>query len=78
MVWTVKHAYALPTPCDRQSLDEAYSPYIQRLMVTGNFALLAGLAEELHRWYLGVYIDAFEWVERSVTVGMSQFADGDY
>jgi deoxyribodipyrimidine photolyase-related protein len=46
-------------------------------MVIGNFALLAGLnPKELHHWYLGVYIDAFEWVELPNTVGMSQFADG--
>jgi deoxyribodipyrimidine photolyase-related protein len=46
-------------------------------MVIGNFALLAGLnPAAVHRWYLGVYIDAFEWVELPNTVGMSQFADG--
>jgi len=46
-------------------------------MVIGNFALLAGLnPQALHRWYLGVYIDAFEWVELPNTLGMSQFADG--
>ena len=46
-------------------------------MVIGNFALLAGLDPlALHRWYLGVYIDAFEWVELPNTLGMSQWADG--
>jgi hypothetical protein len=46
-------------------------------MVIGNFALLAGLnPAAVHGWYLGVYIDAFEWVELPHTVGMSQFADG--
>jgi deoxyribodipyrimidine photolyase-related protein len=46
-------------------------------MVIGNFALLAGLdPAAVHGWYLGVYIDAFEWVELPNTVGMSQFADG--
>jgi deoxyribodipyrimidine photolyase-related protein len=60
-----------------QSLEHAYAHHIQRLMVIGNFALLAGLnPTELHRWYLGVYIDAFEWVEAPNTLGMSQFADG--
>lgn len=60
-----------------QSLDEAWAHHIQRLMVIGNFALLAGLdPAALHRWYLGIYIDAFEWVELPNTVGMSQFADG--
>ena len=60
-----------------QSLEQAYAHHIQRLMVIGNFSLLAGLnPKALHHWYLGVYIDAFEWVELPNTVGMSQFADG--
>lgn len=60
----------------RQSLDLAYAHHIQRLMIIGNFALLAGLApREVHQWYLGVYIDAFEWVELPNTLGMSQYAD---
>lgn len=60
-----------------QSLEHAYAHHIQRLMVIGNFALLAGLdPQAVHRWYLGVYIDAFEWVELPNTLGMSQFADG--
>lgn len=60
-----------------QTRDEAYAHHIQRLMVTGNFALLAGVnPHQLHEWYLAVYIDAFEWVEAPNTVGMSQWADG--
>lgn len=60
-----------------QSLQQAHAHHIQRLMIIGNFALLAGLdPAEVHRWYLGVYIDAFEWVEMPNTLGMSQFADG--
>ncbi|UOD49625.1 cryptochrome/photolyase family protein [Orrella daihaiensis] len=60
-----------------QSLEYAYAHHIQRLMVVGNFALLAGIdPQALHRWYLGIYIDAFEWVEAPNTLGMSQFADG--
>jgi deoxyribodipyrimidine photolyase-related protein len=60
-----------------QSLDHAYAHHIQRLMVTGNFALLLGVhPDEVDAWYLGVYIDAIEWVEITNTRGMSQFADG--
>jgi len=60
-----------------QSLDYAYAHHIQRLMVTGNFALLAGVhPDELDAWYLGIYIDALDWVEITNTRGMSQFADG--
>ena len=60
-----------------QTRDMAYAHHIQRLMITGNFALLAGVdPAHLHEWYLSVYIDAFEWVEAPNTIGMSQFADG--
>ncbi|GMG88612.1 cryptochrome/photolyase family protein [Biformimicrobium ophioploci] len=61
----------------RQSLDYAYAHHIQRLMVTGNFCLLAGIEpKQVDAWYLGIYIDAIEWVELPNTRGMSQFADG--
>jgi len=61
----------------RQSLNYAYAHHIQRLMITGNFALLAGVQpNEVDAWYLGIYIDAIEWVEITNTRGMSQFADG--
>jgi len=61
----------------QQSLDFAYAHHIQRLMITGNFALLAGVhPDEVDAWYLGIYIDAIEWVEITNTRGMSQFADG--
>ena len=61
----------------KQSLEFAYAHHIQRLMVTGNFALLAGIhPDEVDLWYLGIYIDAIEWVEITNTRGMSQYADG--
>jgi len=61
----------------RQTLRSGYAHHIQRLMVTGLFALLLGVwPREVHRWYLAVYVDAVEWVELPNTLGMSQFADG--
>jgi deoxyribodipyrimidine photolyase-related protein len=60
-----------------QTKEQAYAHHIQRLMITGNFALLAGIdPHALHEWYLSVYADAYEWVELPNTLGMSQFADG--
>jgi deoxyribodipyrimidine photolyase-related protein len=60
-----------------QSLEHAYAHHIQRLMVTGNFALLAGVhPDQVDEWYLGVYIDAVQWVELPNTRAMSQWADG--
>ena len=60
-----------------QSLNLAYAHHIQRLMVIGNFCLLTGInPDEVDEWYLGVYIDAIEWVEITNTRGMSQYADG--
>jgi deoxyribodipyrimidine photolyase-related protein len=62
-----------------QSLEHAYAHHIQRLMITGNFALLAGIhPDEVDHWYLGIYIDAIQWVEIVNTRGMSQFADGGH
>jgi deoxyribodipyrimidine photolyase-related protein len=61
----------------KQSLQYAYAHHIQRLMVVGNFALLAFTnPSEVDFWYLGIYIDAIEWVEITNTRGMSQYADG--
>ncbi|MBI1225958.1 MAG: cryptochrome/photolyase family protein [Bacteroidetes bacterium] len=75
--WTGKTKMACLRHSINQSLEHAYAHHIQRLMVTGNFALLAGIApDKVDAWYLGIYIDAIEWVEITNTRGMSQFADG--
>jgi deoxyribodipyrimidine photolyase-related protein len=59
-----------------QTLEHGYAHHIQRLMVTGLYALLLGVApREVHAWYLAVYVDAVEWVELPNTLGMSQHAD---
>jgi deoxyribodipyrimidine photolyase-related protein len=61
----------------RHTHDHAYSHHIQRLMITGNFALLAGLdVKAVQAWYLAVYSDAYEWVEMPNTLGMALFGDG--
>lgn len=60
-----------------QTLDHGYAHHIQRLMVTGLFALLLGVdPKAVHEWYLAIYVDAVEWVELPNSLGMSQFADG--
>lgn len=75
--WTGKTKMNCLKKAIGQSLEHAYAHHIQRLMVTGNFALLAGIdPDQVDEWYLGIYIDAFEWVEITNTRGMSQYADG--
>ncbi|HEX4871153.1 MAG TPA: cryptochrome/photolyase family protein [Nevskiaceae bacterium] len=69
--------------CLRQTLGETlahgYAHHIQRLMVTGLYALLLGVRpREVHEWYLAIYVDAVEWVELPNTLGMSQHADGGF
>lgn len=75
--WTAETDMACLREAISQTRDEAYAHHIQRLMVTGNFAMLAGVdPHEVHEWYLAVYADAYEWVELPNTLGMSQFGDG--
>ncbi len=75
--WTGDTRMACLREAIGQSLDNAHAHHIHRLMVIGNFALLAGLqVQAVHGWYLGVYVDALEWVELPNTLGMSQCADG--
>jgi len=60
-----------------QSLQFGFAHHIQRLMITGTFSLLTGInPDQVDQWYLGIYVDALEWVELPNTRGMSQFADG--
>ena len=60
-----------------QTLEHGYAHHIQRLMVTGLFALLMGVdPRRVHEWYLAIYVDAVEWVELPNVYGMSQYADG--
>lgn len=75
--WTAQTKMNCLQKSIRQSLDESYAHHIQRLMITGNFALLAQVNPDfVDEWYLGIYIDAIEWVEITNTRGMSQWADG--
>ncbi len=75
--WTGETDMACLRAAITQTREEAYAHHIQRLMLTGNFAMLAGVdPAALHEWYLIVYADAYEWVELPNTLGMSQFADG--
>ena len=60
-----------------QTLEHGYANHIQRLMVTGLYALMLGVQpKQVHAWYLAVYVDAVEWVELPNTLGMGQYADG--
>ena len=60
-----------------QTFEHGYANHIQRLMVTGTYALLLGVQpQQVHAWYLAVYVDAVEWAELPNTLGMSQYADG--
>ena len=75
--WTGQTDMACLKDAIGQSLEHGYAHHIQRLMVTGLYALLLGVKpQEVHQWYLGIYVDAVEWVELPNTLGMSQYADG--
>ena len=75
--WTGKTKMNCLKNTINNSLDNAYAHHIQRLMITGNFALLMQIhPDEVDAWYLGIYNDAIEWVQLTNTRGMSQFADG--
>lgn len=75
--WTGKTQMNCLKKSITDSLETAYAHHIQRLMITGNFALLIQChPDEVDKWYLGIYADAMEWVQLPNTRGMSQWADG--
>ncbi len=75
--WTGETEMVCLADALKQTLKLGYAHHIQRLMVTGLYALMFGVRpREVHRWYLAVYVDAVEWVELPNTLGMSQHADG--
>jgi deoxyribodipyrimidine photolyase-related protein len=75
--WTGETSMACLADAIGQTLTSGYAHHIQRLMVTGLYALLLGVdPKAVHEWYLAVYVDAVEWVELPNTIGMSQAADG--
>ncbi|MFY8100645.1 MAG: cryptochrome/photolyase family protein, partial [Allorhizobium sp.] len=77
MYWTAKTDMACMRGAIGDTIEHAYSHHIQRLMVTGNFAMLAGIDPvEVCEWYLAVYSDAYEWVELPNTLGMALYGDG--
>ena len=75
--WTAETPMSCLRDAIGQTLSYGYAHHIQRLMVTGLYALLLGVEpRQVHEWYLAVYVDAIEWVELPNTIGMSQYADG--
>jgi deoxyribodipyrimidine photolyase-related protein len=77
MYWSGDTEMACMRQCIGQVLDQAYGHHIQRLMVTGNFALLSGVhPRAVSDWYLGMYVDAVDWVTLPNTLGMAMHADG--
>ncbi len=75
--WTGLTSMACLRDAITQTLQHGYAHHIQRLMVTGLYTLLLGVKpQQVHQWYLAVYVDAVEWVELPNTLGMSQYGDG--
>ena len=77
--WQANYKMNCINQCVKETKANAYAHHIQRLMVTGNFALLSGIdPDKVNEWYLIVYADAYEWVELPNVTGMILFADGGY
>jgi deoxyribodipyrimidine photolyase-related protein len=77
--WTAKTKMNCLRQCVLDTQNNAYAHHIQRLMVLGNFALLAGIdPKQVNEWFLIVYADAYEWVEMPNVTGMILYADGGY
>jgi deoxyribodipyrimidine photolyase-related protein len=75
--WTGQTNMNCLKQCINETKENSYSHHIQRLMVLGNFVLLAGInPDDVHNWYLAVYSDAYEWVELPNVTGMILYADG--
>jgi deoxyribodipyrimidine photolyase-related protein len=75
--WTADTEMACLRDAVGQTLQYGYAHHIQRLMVTGLYALVLGVdPRAVHEWYLAMYVDAVEWVELPNALGMSQYADG--
>jgi len=75
--WTGKTDMRCLADCIRTTREDAHAHHIQRLMVLGNFCLIAGIdPQQVADWYLAVYADAFEWVELPNVAGMVLYADG--
>ena len=75
--WTAETPMNCLRQCISETRENAYAHHIQRLMVLGNFALLAGIDPvAVNNWYLLVYADAYEWVELPNVSGMVLYADG--
>ena len=79
LYWTAQTKMNCLRQCVLETKENAYAHHIQRLMVLGNFALLAGIEpKQVNEWFLVVYADAYEWVELPNVTGMILFADGGY
>ncbi|MBE04863.1 MAG: cryptochrome/photolyase family protein [Gammaproteobacteria bacterium] len=77
--WTKNTKMNCVQQCISETEKNSYSHHIQRLMITGNLALLLGVNPKyVSEWFLSVYADAYEWVELPNVLGMASFADGGY